>query len=51
MKNQDSGTWKEKVIAVDDAIFENRGEKQADIIIQSTGKDNAVFHLVEVTKL
>ena len=49
-RNMNSGEWKEKVIRLDDARFENRAEKQADIIIRSSGGEDAVFHLLEVKK-
>ncbi len=51
MKNEDSGSWKEKTIVVDDARLDNRGTRKADIIIAATGIDEPVFHLIEITKL
>lgn len=49
--NGDSGEWKEITIILDDVIFENRGQRQSDLSIQSSGEDDAVFHLLELTKI
>jgi hypothetical protein len=50
IKNTDSGNWKEKTILLEDIFFNNRGEKNADIIIRTNGKGTAIFHLIELHK-
>lgn len=48
--NENSGTWKEKTIVIKDAKLSNRGKKQADIIIETSGEYEPVFHLIEIAK-
>lgn len=49
-KNENSSVWKEKRILIDDARFENRGFREADIVIEASGKDEPVFHLIEIER-
>lgn len=51
VQNTNSGKWKEKTVVLTDARCENRGERKADIIIRTKGKDPAIFHLIEVNKM
>lgn len=51
IKNENSGEWKEKTIIVKDAKFENNGERSSDISIRSVGKEDVIFHLIEVIKI
>ena len=49
--NENSGTWKEKTIEINDARMANRGKRQSDIFIETTGDEEPVFHLIEVEKV
>jgi hypothetical protein len=43
-----SGTWKEKIITVSDAHFDNRGPRDSDISLVNTDSEDDIFHMVEV---
>jgi hypothetical protein len=50
VRNTDSGIWKESTVTLDDALFNNRGERKADIIIRTDGQSRTIFHMIEVDK-
>jgi hypothetical protein len=50
VQNSNSGEWKEKSITLKDFKLMNRGERGADISIKSDSDEDAVFHLLEVSK-
>lgn len=49
-QNKDTGEWKEKTIEIKDARFENNCEKSADLVIRTDGRDDAIFHIIELNK-
>ena len=51
VKNKNSGTWMEKTIVIEDAGFDNSLLRNADIIIKTNADEDAVFHLLEITKI
>ena len=51
VQNKNSGIWMEKTIVIDDAKFENGLLRNADIIIKSHSDEDAVFHMLEITKI
>lgn len=48
--NSGEHKWSEQIITLDDALFNNGGEKGADLILRNKGKTNCRFHLIEVAK-
>jgi hypothetical protein len=50
IQNTNSGEWKEKTVYLNDARFQNKLDKAADILIRTDGTSDAVFHLIELTK-
>jgi hypothetical protein len=49
-QNKDTGEWKEKTIEIKDARFENNCKKSADLVIRTDGRDDAIFHIIELNK-
>lgn len=49
IKNSGSRSgWKSKEIIIGDALFNNGGDRGADLILQNDGNTNCRFHLIEV---
>ena len=46
----DSGTWKEKIVVLDDAHFGNRGPRGADLMLVNTDAEDDIFHMIELTR-
>jgi len=51
IEKMDSKTWKEKTITISDWYFNNRGEKGADLILDSYDNEDDIFHLVEIRRM
>jgi hypothetical protein len=47
----DSGTWKERTVALSDAYFGNRGPHRADLMLVNMDAEDDVFHMVELAKM
>jgi len=50
VKNRNTGKWLEKTVLINDARFENKGQRKSDIEITANGTETTVFHLLEITK-
>jgi hypothetical protein len=50
VKNENSGRWKEIVVEVQDANFGNRCPNRCDLMLVNTGRENTLFHMVEVLR-
>jgi hypothetical protein len=50
VRKQNTNTWKEVVVDVNDAAFANRQEGATDLSVYNMGDDDDTFHLIEVTR-
>ena len=46
--NGNTGTWKEKIITVSDANFNNLGPKNSDISLVNTDSIDEIFPMIEI---
>jgi hypothetical protein len=42
--------WKEAVVEIKDGQFANRCPKNADLMLVNTGKEDTLFHMIEVLR-
>jgi len=50
VSNNNSGRWKEIIVAINDGLFAGKGPKGADLILTNDSKENSFFHMIEVIK-
>lgn len=50
IKNADTDEWVEKVFTIENAVFNGKLDKSADLILKHISGDNTFFHLIELKR-
>jgi hypothetical protein len=50
IQKTDSGRWKEVTVEIKDGYFGNRCPNKTDLMLVNTGKEDTIFHMIEVTR-
>ena len=50
-KHKGKGEWRTKEVVLKDAAFKKRGPKSSDISLVNIGKEDDIFHMVEIEKM